>query len=61
MNNKKGIAFCDILGIVFIVLKLCHVIKWSWLWVLSPIWLSIIIEIIISIYFAVKIEKLKKK
>lgn len=24
---------------VFIVLKLCHVIEWSWLWVLSPLWI----------------------
>lgn len=35
-----GISFAGLLTIVFIVLKLCHVIAWSWLWVLSPLWLG---------------------
>ena len=37
-NNEKsgGIGFCGLLAIAFIVLKLCGVIAWSWLWVLSP-------------------------
>ena len=38
--SAKGIGFTGILAIAFIVLKLCGVIKWSWLWVLSPIWIS---------------------
>lgn len=33
-----GIGFCGLLGIVFIVLKLCKIIDWDWLWVLAPIW-----------------------
>ena len=35
-----------ILGIVFVVLKLCKVIQWSWLWVLAPFWISAIIFVI---------------
>ncbi len=27
-----------ILGVAFIVLKLCGVIAWSWWWVLAPFW-----------------------
>ena len=30
-----------VLGIVFIVLKLCNVITWSWSWVLSPFWIDL--------------------
>ena len=26
--------------IIFIILKLTHVIDWSWLWVLSTLWIS---------------------
>ena len=37
--SSGGIGFFGLLAIVFIVLKLCGVIGWSWLWVLSPIWL----------------------
>lgn len=42
-NNEKhtsgGIGFIGLLTIVFITLKLTHVINWGWLWVLSPIWI----------------------
>lgn len=27
----------QILTIAFVVLKLCHIISWSWWWVLSPL------------------------
>ena len=34
----RGISFFGLLGIVFIVLKLCGVITWSWWWVTVPLW-----------------------
>jgi hypothetical protein len=39
-NNSGGIGFLSLLGIVFIVLKLCNVIAWPWLWVLCPLWIA---------------------
>ena len=36
-----GIGIGDVLQIVFIVLKLCGVIDWSWWWVLSPTWIVV--------------------
>lgn len=41
MENNSGIGITGILGIIFIGLKLCGVIKWSWLWVLSPFWIGL--------------------
>ena len=41
-NNSGGIGFFGVLTIVFIVLKLTEVIAWSWWWVLSPIWISLL-------------------
>ena len=32
---------------IFIILKLVGVIDWSWLWVLSPIWISILIALLV--------------
>lgn len=32
--------FVNLLTILFIGLKLAGVIAWSWLWVLSPLWIS---------------------
>ena len=48
MNNKTkqgGLGIVSILTIVFIVLKLSGVIKWHWIWVLSPIWISAVIVV----------------
>jgi len=42
-NNQSsggGIGFAGLLAIVFITLKLCGVIAWSWWWVLSPLWIG---------------------
>ena len=30
-----------LLLVAFIVLKLCKVITWSWLWVLAPLWIPL--------------------
>lgn len=32
------IGTLSFLGIVFVTLKLCHVIDWSWWWVTAPFW-----------------------
>lgn len=42
-----GGGFSGLLTIAFIVLKLCNVIVWPWIWVLSPIWISFGLAIII--------------
>jgi hypothetical protein len=44
-----GIGFWSILFIVFLVLKLCNVITWSWWWVCAPIWIPIIFWVLIVI------------
>lgn len=51
-NNKtynSGISFVNLLTITFIVLKLTHVIDWSWWWVLSPSWISLAIGILLML------------
>jgi len=60
--NKKnnttvntGMKFCDVLLIVFVVLKLCKVINWSWWWVLSPFWIPLILAAVL--YLIVWIAK----
>lgn len=52
MSDKvqyHGISFVGLLTIVFIVLKLCNVIAWSWWWVLSPIIISFGIWFLIAV------------
>lgn len=47
--KSNQIGFCGLLAILFIGLKLGHVIDWSWWWVLSPLWLPISIVIAICL------------
>lgn len=42
-----GVGFFGLLGIVFITLKLLNLISWSWLWVLSPLWMPVAIIVIV--------------
>ena len=35
-----NVGFTGLLTLVFITLKLCKVIDWSWVWVLSPLWIT---------------------
>lgn len=61
-TNSSGIGFTGLLQIIFITLKLCKVIDWSWWWVLSPIWGSVALFIIafaITLY-AKKCEREKR-
>lgn len=39
-SNGGGLGFGSALTLLFIGLKLGHVIDWSWWWVLSPIWIT---------------------
>lgn len=54
-NNKSsgGIGLLGVLQIVFVVLKLCGLINWSWGLVLIPLWImlvEIVILVVIAIY-----------
>ena len=47
MDNKskkrsKSMGLCGSLVILFIILKIMDIISWSWLWVFSPIWITLI-------------------
>ena len=42
-SGTGGLSFLSALQIAFIVLKLTGFIEWSWLWVLSPMWLPVML------------------
>lgn len=46
-SSSGGIGFTGLLTILFIGLKLGGVITWSWWWVLSPLWISALIVLVI--------------
>ena len=58
-----SLGFLEALALIFITLKLCKIINWPWVWVLSPIWISIIIVIVAVVGFVIadRIEERKYK
>ncbi len=59
-NSSGGIGFFGMLTILFIGLKLAGFVSWSWLWVLSPLWIPgivIIAILIIALVVAVVAQK----
>jgi len=59
-SSSSGIGFTGLLTVAFIILKLTNYITWSWWWVLSPIWISVIVFILVFaliIFFKILAEK----
>ncbi len=50
MSNNSLLP--TLLLVLFIALKLCHVIDWSWWWVMAPLWVPIAIFLLV---FAVRL------
>lgn len=51
--ESNGVSLSSVLLIVFVILKLCDVIEWSWLWVFSPMWISISLYILFIIFIKI--------
>ena len=58
-NKYSGITL-SLLLVLFVGLKLAGVISWSWWWVLSPIWMPLLLIGFILVLICV-IYKSKKK
>ena len=52
MNFRDLFDVFGIVAIVFIVLKLCGALTWSWLWILAPIWIPVGLGIVTVTGFA---------
>ena len=56
-SSSSGIGFTGLLTILFITLKLTKVISWTWVWVLSPLWISAILSIVVILVIYCIINK----
>lgn len=45
----------NLFTLAFVILKLCHVIDWSWWWVLAPTWIPITLSFILFIVWIILI------
>lgn len=55
-TNNSGITFGSLLQLTFIILKLCGVINWSWVWVLSPMWIGTIVAVVCAIIYVILVH-----
>lgn len=44
-----GIGVLGLLGVAFVVLKLCKVIDWSWWWVTAPFWIPVGVAVLLIV------------
>lgn len=52
-SSSAGIGFPGLLTVVFVTLKLCDVIDWSWWWVTSPLWGVIAFCVVVAVLILV--------
>ncbi len=58
VNNNLPIL--ALLGIVFVTLKLCGIIDWSWWWVTLPFYAPLVIALAVMFGCGVFLVKLRK-
>ena len=58
-SSGGGIGVTGLVQVAFIVLKPCKVINWSWLWVLAPTWIGLVLLLIIAL-IAIPIIRAKR-
>ena len=57
-NSSQGVGFCGLLQIVFLVLKLCGVINWSWWIVMLPTIIPLgLVAMILALAFIIAVVK----
>ena len=62
-SSCGGIGLGTTLFVVFLVLKLCGIIDWSWWWVFAPLWVPVAALILLVILLAItgRIKIISKK
>ena len=48
-NSNGASAVPPLVFIVFLVLKLTHVIGWSWWWVCAPLWIPLVVAFVLGV------------
>ena len=56
-----NLGFFGVLTILFIALKLLNVIAWSWVWVLAPMWIGVILWFAIAFIILYSTYSVRKK
>lgn len=55
LNIKWDLTAPIWIGIIFCILKAAKVIEWSWLWVLAPFWIPVVIYTGLMIFMCLSV------
>jgi hypothetical protein len=56
-----GVSFLGLLFLLFLGLKLGHVIDWSWWWIFSPLWIPLVTGLLIGLIVIIFYNHSKRK
>lgn len=68
-NNMKkknpspatGLSLPVVVFVVFLILKLTNLVKWSWWWITSPLWIVVALVVVLAVIsFCVLAFRVKK-
>jgi Flp pilus assembly protein TadB len=67
MKNKNsvkiglGVSLPEIIFLIFLILKLTNTVQWSWIWILSPLWIALILDIVAILFSVIMLLILRKR
>lgn len=60
-SPATGLSLPVVVFVVFLILKLTNLVKWSWWWITSPLWIVVALVVVLAvIYFCVIVFRAKK-
>lgn len=60
-KSSASAGLTGLLLLIFVTLKLSKVIAWSWWWVLSPIWITVILWVLVFVVAVVIANYIARK
>lgn len=60
-TDRRGLGLPTVLFLIFLVLKLTHVIHWSWWWVTAPLWISFALAAALLVTAGIIADRRKRK
>ena len=60
-TENSGISLFGLVFVLFLTLKLCNVIDWSWWWITAPLWMPLSAGLLIAFFFFIYLEIKNRK
>lgn len=60
-SPATGLSLPVVVFVVFLILKLTNLVKWSWWWITSPLWIVVALVVVLAVIsFCVLAFRVKK-